>query len=321
MKTKALFVVNPISGIGKQKRIETLLKQNLNQDIFDYEVRYTERIHHGTELAREAVMQGYDCVVAVGGDGSVNDVVQGLRGSDTCLGIIPCGSGNGLAHTMKLPMQPWLAIRVLNQRYEQVIDSIVISRATGPSDGEQYVCVNAAGVGFDAHVSRLMQAAKTRGLTGYGNIVLRAYNDYQSSDYTLTLNGRTLARNAWIIALQNSSRIGYNVPVSPRARMDDGIIDVSIIDKVPLDHVPITMPLALTNHLQLSQHVEMFRAPEVLIEGNADKWVDIDGEGINVGREVLFVNHPHSVKVYARDMKQTLVVRTPSGNPVILPKL
>ena len=104
MKTKTLFIVNPISGIGRQKRIETLLSQNLNLDLFDYEVRYTERIHHGTELAREAAAKGYDCVVAVGGDGSVNDVVQGLRGSDTVLGIIPCGSGNGLAHTLKLPL-------------------------------------------------------------------------------------------------------------------------------------------------------------------------------------------------------------------------
>lgn len=320
MKTKALFVVNPISGVGKQKRIETLLQQNLNHDLFDYEVRYTERIHHGTELAREAAMRGCDCVVAVGGDGSVNDVVQGLHGSDTCLGIIPCGSGNGLAHTLKLPMQPWLAIRVLNQRYEQIIDSIVISRGGEPLGDDRYICVNAAGVGFDAHISRLMRVAKTRGLAGYGNIVLRAYNNYQSSDYTLTLNGRTFTRNAWIIALQNSSRIGFNVPVSPLARMDDGIIDISIIDKVPMDHVPITTQLALTNHLQLSQHVEMFRTSEVLIEGNADKWVDIDGEGINIGREVLFVNHPRSVKVYARDMKQTIVVRTYAGNPVAFPR-
>ena len=97
MKTKALIVVNPISGIGRQKRIETLLKYNLNHDLFDYDVRYTEHIHHGTEIAHEAVDKGYDCVVACGGDGSVNDVVQGLKDSNTRLGIIPCGSGNGLA--------------------------------------------------------------------------------------------------------------------------------------------------------------------------------------------------------------------------------
>ena len=318
MKTKTLFIVNPISGIGRQKRIETLLQQNLNHDLFDYEVRYTEHIHHGTTLAREAAKKGYDCVVAVGGDGSVNDVVQGLRGSNTVLGIIPCGSGNGLAYTLKLPMQPWLAIRTLNQQHELTIDSILIS---GEEAKEDFVCVGAAGVGFDAHVSRLMQVAKTRGLTGYTNIVLRAFNNYQEATYTLHLNGRTLTRSAWIIALQNSNRIGYNMPVSPTARLDDGIIDISIIDKVPLDHATITMPLMLTNHLQLSQHVEMFRTSEVTIEGNVDRWVDIDGEGINMGRTVHFVNLPQSVKVYARDLNQLLIVRTPTGDPITLPRI
>lgn len=319
MKTKTLFIVNPISGVGRQKRIETLIKQNLNHDLFDYEVRYTERIHHGTELAREAAEKGYDCVVAVGGDGSVSDVVQGLRGSTARLGIIPCGSGNGLAHTLKLPLQPWLAIRALNQRHELTIDSILIS-GDGP-DPTEYVCVGAAGVGFDAHAMRLMQAAKTRGITGYTNIVLRAYNNYNEADYTLHLNGRTITRNAWIIALQNSDRIGYNMPVSPNARLDDGIIDISIIDKVPLDHMPITAPLALTNHLQISQHVEMFRTKEVTIEGNVDKWVDIDGEGINIGRTVHFVNQPQSVNVFGRDPLQTLIVRTPTGDPISLPRI
>lgn len=311
MKTKTVFIVNPVSGIGRQKKIEGLIKRNLDHDLFDYEVRYTERIHHGTELARQAVDEGFECVVAVGGDGSVNDVVQGIKGTDTRLGIIPCGSGNGLAHTLKLPLQPWLAIRALNHQYEQVIDSIVITSVDEP-ERQQYVSVNAAGVGFDAYISRMMQAAKTRGITGYTNMMLRAYNTYQSGTYTLTLGDRTITRNAWIIALQNSSRIGYGVPVAPQARLDDGIIDISIVDKIPIDHLPITAPLALTNHLQLSQHVEMFRTSEVLIEGNDDKWVDIDGEGINLGRAVRFVNQPRSVRVYARDIRRPLIIRNPS---------
>ena len=313
MKTKTLIVVNPISGVGRQKKIETLLKMNLNQDLYDYEVRYTEYIHHGRELARAAADKGYDCVVAVGGDGSVNDVVQGLKDSPTRLGIIPCGSGNGLARSLKIPLQPWLAIRVLNQQYEQTIDSIVIN--------DKYVCVNAAGVGFDAYVSRLMQSTKTRGIAAYTNLILREYDRYHCSDYHLVINGRDYYRNAWIIAIQNSSRIGYNMPVAPRARIDDGIIDISIVDKIPLDHATITMPLALTNHLDLSQHVEMFRAPEVLIEDNVDKWVDIDGEGINIGRTVHFVTHPKSVNIYARDPKNPLKnMAPPQLEKLIIPQ-
>ncbi len=301
MKTKTLIVVNPISGVGRQKRIDIMLKQNLDHDLFDYDIAYTEHIHHGTELARNAADKGYDCVVAVGGDGSVNDVVQGIKGTDVRLGIIPCGSGNGLARSLKIPLQPWLAIRVLNQQYEQTIDSIVVN--------DKCVVVNAAGVGYDAYIARLMKVAKTRGLAAYTNLVLREYERYKCSDYHLIINGKEYYRNAWFIAVANSQQFGYNLAVAPKAKLDDGLIDISIIDKVPLDHVPITAPLAFTNHLDLSQHVEMFRTKEVLIEGNLDKWVNIDGEGENLGETIHFVNHPKSVKLYARDMKQLLIVR------------
>lgn len=291
MKTKTVVVVNPISGVGKQKKIETLLKENLNQDLFDYTVRYTEHIHHGTEIAREAVDQGYDCVVAVGGDGSVNDVAQGLKDSGVTMGIIPCGSGNGLARTLKIPLTPAAAIKLLNQRNEHFIDSIVIN--------DKYISVNAAGVGFDAYIARLMKAAKTRGFAAYTNLILREYASYQNNTYRLTIDGRTLERSAWFIAVANGRQFGYNLSVAPKANLSDGLIDISIIDKIPLDHILITAPMAFMNLLDHSQHAEMFRAKELVIEGNVHKWVNIDGEGENLGKELHFVNHPGSVKIFA----------------------
>ncbi len=292
MKTKTVVVVNPISGVGKQKKIETLLKENLNQDLFDYTVRYTEHIHHGTEIAREAVDEGYDCVVAVGGDGSVNDVAQGLKDSGVTMGIIPCGSGNGLARSLKIPLSPASAIKLLNQRNEHFIDSIVIN--------DKYISVNAAGVGFDAYIARLMKAAKTRGFAAYTNLILREYASYQSNSYRLTVDGRTLERSAWFIAVANGRQFGYNLSVAPKANLSDGLIDISIIDKIPLDHILITAPMAFMNLLDHSQHAEMFRAKELVIEGNVHKWVNIDGEGENLGKELHFVNHPGSVKIFAR---------------------
>lgn len=313
MKNKTLIVVNPISGVGRQKKIETMLKQNLNQDIFDYEVRYTEHIHHGTEIARDAAERGYDCVVAVGGDGSVNDVANGLRGSDTRMGIIPCGSGNGLARSLKIPLQPWLAIRVLNQQFKQSIDAILVN--------DKHLAVNAAGCGYDAYIARLMKVAKTRGLAAYTNLILREYDRYKCSDYHLILNGKEYYRNAWFIAVANSQQFGYNLAVAPKAKLDDGLMDISIIDKVPLDHIPITAPLAFSNHLDLSQHVEMFRTADLVIEGNADKWVNLDGEGENVGSTVHFQVLPMAVKIYARDLKHPLREMGPRiGNIIADPK-
>ena len=291
MKQKVLFIVNPVSGTGRQKNIETVIRENLNQDLFDYSVRYTDHIHHGTELAREAADQGFDCVVAVGGDGSVNDVAQGLKDTGVHMGIIPCGSGNGLARTLKIPLRPALAVRTLNKLQSQTIDSIVVN--------DRYLSVNASGVGFDAYIARLLKAVKKRGFTAYSSLFLREYASYKSKNYRLTIDGRTINRKAWFIAIANGRQYGYNLAVAPKAQIADGLLDITIIDKVPLDHLPITAPLAFMNLLDHSQHVEMFRAKEIHIEGNLDKWVNIDGEGENLGDELHFVVHPQSVKIYA----------------------
>ena len=158
MKKRLLFIVNPISGIGKQKRIERLLLDNIDHTQYRYAVRYTEHIHHGTQIAAEAVEKGcYDAVVAVGGDGSVNDVVTGLHGSDMTMGIIPCGSGNGLARNLKIPLIPALAIKQINHFR-------ALMRAGGNQHLNGHIFVSIAGVGFDALVAREMKRAKIRGL-------------------------------------------------------------------------------------------------------------------------------------------------------------
>lgn len=299
-----LVIVNPISGVGRQKKIERLLKDNLNQDIFDFEVRYTEAIHHGTVLARQGANEGFDVITAVGGDGSVNDVIAGIHGSDATLGIIPCGSGNGLARCMKIPLSPALAIRVLNQDYEGVIDTITLN--------EKYYIASIAGVGFDAHIAKLMKTAKVRGFSAYLNFILREYPTYEEKDYTLVIDGKELHRKSWFTTFANSNQFGYNAAVAPLAKLDDGLIDISIVDKIPIEHVGITGPLVYANHFELSQHVEMFKAHEIWVAGNVDKWVNIDGEGEEVGNELHFVNHQRSLKILKRDMKKTLLPKRPT---------
>lgn len=299
MKKRMLVIVNPISGVGRQKKIERILNENLNKDLFDYTVRYTEHIHHGTELAREGAMQGFDIITAVGGDGSVNDVISGMHGSDATLGIIPCGSGNGLARCMKIPLTPALAIRVLNQDNVGSIDTIILN--------DKHYIASIAGVGFDAFIARLMKSAKLRGFSAYLNLILREYPSYESKDYTLVIDGKQIERKAWFTTFANSNQFGYNAAVAPQAKLDDGLIDISIVDKIPIGHVPITGPLVYANHFELSQHVEMFKAHEVHVSGNVDCWVNIDGEGENVGTELHFVNHQQSLKIMKRDMKKPLI--------------
>ncbi|MCQ2294234.1 MAG: hypothetical protein MJZ67_01140 [Bacteroidales bacterium] len=301
MKKRMLVIVNPISGIGRQKKIERLLNDNLNHDIYDFEVRYTQHIHHGTLLAQQGADEGFDVITAVGGDGSINDVIAGIHGSDATLGIIPCGSGNGLARCMRIPLIPAFAIRILNQQNTGLIDTITLN--------DTYYIASIAGVGFDALIARLMQNVKTRGFPAYLNLVLHEYPIYESKDYRMVIDGQEIQRKAWFTTFANSNQFGYNAAVAPQAKLDDGLIDISIVDKIPIEHIGITGPLIYANHFELSQHVEMFKASDVWVYGNVDRWVNIDGEGANVGTELHFVNQKQSLKVLKRNMKEPLIIR------------
>ena len=289
MKRNILFIVNPVSGIGKQKKIETILENTIDHSLLDYTVRYTERIHHGTELAREAVQQGcFDAIVAVGGDGSVNDVVSGMVGSDLALGIIPCGSGNGLARNLKIPLTPTHAVEVINRYKIAEIDTIYLN---------DRVVTSIAGIGFDARVARRMKQANARGLQAYAKIILTDYPTYKEHTFRLNIDGNEIERKAWFISFANSNQFGYNTAVAPMAKLDDGLIDVCIVDRIPLLHLPLTAPLLYLNHFELSQHVEYFKAREVTVYNNEERWVNIDGEGERIGTELHFFNLRKSLRV------------------------
>ena len=289
MKRNLLFIVNPISGIGRQKKIEALLESNIDHSLLDYTVRYTERIHHGTELAKDAVEQGcFDAIVAVGGDGSVNDVVSGMVGSNIALGIRPCGSGNGLARNLKIPLTPAHAIEILNHYKVAEIDTIYLN---------DRVIASIAGIGFDARVARRMKQTKVRGLQAYAKIILTDYPTYKEHTYRLNIDGNEIERKAWFISFANSNQFGYNTAIAPLAQLDDGLIDVCIVDRIPLLHLPMTAPLLYLNHFELSQHVEYFKAHEVTVYNNDELWVNIDGEGERIGTELHFRNVRKSLKV------------------------
>ncbi len=292
MKRNLLFIVNPVSGIGKQKKIEEILDKNIDHTLIDYEVRYTERVHHGTELAREAVEQGvFDAIVAVGGDGSVNDVASGLmpsEGSRPALGIIPCGSGNGLARNLKIPLTPAHAVEVLNHYKIAEIDTIYLN---------DHLVTSIAGIGFDARVARRMKQAKARGLQAYAKIILTDYPTYKEQVFRLNIDGKEIERKAWFISFANSNQFGYNTTIAPLAKLDDGLIDVCIVDRIPLLHLPLTAPLLYLNHFELSQHVEFFKAREITVYNNEEKWVNIDGEGERIGTELHLINLRKSLKI------------------------
>jgi len=166
-KKKIQFIINPISGVGRHNLIEKYIDKRIDKAVFDYDISYTKHQLHGTQIAGEAIKINYEIIVAAGGDGSINEIAQKLIGSNTILGIIPTGSGNGLAHHLNIPVNILQAIDVINKLKTIKIDTATINNN---------IFVSIAGVGFDAHVAKKFAKAKKRGFLTYFKIVLRNTN-------------------------------------------------------------------------------------------------------------------------------------------------
>lgn len=220
-----LFVVNPITGKNRQSQFPDLVKRYLLNNI-KYDIVKSEKVGHSRKLAAEAVASNkYKAIVAVGGDGTVNEVGSQLIHSDVKLGIIPNGSGNGLARELGIPLNMIKAIGLLNHFSSTTIDA-------GKVNGHPYFCT--AGVGFDAHIGKLFAQSKTRGFSTYVQKVIGAYWSYNPAEY-LIYNGNPNPQKekAFAITLANAKQYGNNAYIAPDAKMNDGKLNLCIIKPFP----------------------------------------------------------------------------------------
>ena len=285
---KIIFIVNPASGVGKQLGIGELIKKNLDPGIFDYTIAYTEKPGHAVEISREAVIAGMDAVIAVGGDGTVNETAQGLIGSETALGIIPTGSGNGLSRHLKISMNPAKAIRTLNTFKTTRIDTATLN---------DNLFVSVAGVGFDAKVAKEFAKAGKRGFRKYFNIATTAYANYKPRTYTMVIDGQEIKRKAMMISFANSNQFGNNTSIDPKAKLDDGFIDVCIVRKVPYWKTIFLAPLLFMKKFDRTQYIEIIRAKEVELVRKKGKSAHLDGDPFVAGKNVHLKIQPLSLKV------------------------
>ncbi|MCK6649852.1 MAG: YegS/Rv2252/BmrU family lipid kinase, partial [Bacteroidia bacterium] len=216
-KKKICFIVNPVSGIGRQKVIEKLIDQLLDRTLFEYEIQYTKAAKHATELAKDAALRNFDIVVAVGGDGSVNETAKGLIGTKTAMAIIPAGSGNGLARHLKIPIDIKKAMEVINMGVISTVDSIRFNDET---------FVNVAGIGFDAHIGWEFAKFGKRGFSSYLKVIMREFPKYKARKYELEIDGKTIYPEAFLISFANGSQWGNNAYIAPTADISDGIMDI-----------------------------------------------------------------------------------------------
>jgi YegS/Rv2252/BmrU family lipid kinase len=287
-KKKLWFIVNPRSGVGRQKKIGEAIRNYIDKDKFEYSIHYTEYSGHAIELARKAISEDVAVVVAVGGDGSVNEVAQCLVNTEVILGIIPMGSGNGLAHFLRLPFKPRNIIEVINKLSVTRIDTGLVN---------DVFFVSVAGVGFDAHVADVFAKGTKRGFFSYLKISILEYNRYKQKRYKLIINGQEYKRRAMMIVFANSDQFGYNSAIAPGADIKDGLLDICIFGKPSLLMAPWMAWLLFTGRIDKIKYSERYKASEIQLFREHDKLVNIDGEPKKIARDIKISMNPLSLKV------------------------
>ncbi|MBR1388481.1 MAG: YegS/Rv2252/BmrU family lipid kinase [Prevotella sp.] len=287
-KRTITFIVNPISGTHSKDEIPDKIKATLDQESFDYELRLTEYAGHASEIATECVAQGRDIVVAVGGDGTVNEVASSLIHTDTALGIIPCGSGNGLARHLCLPMDTQKAIEIINACRIEAFDYGVINDLP-------FFCT--CGMGFDAFISLKFAEAGKRGPITYVENVLKEGLKYKPETYDIIDDSGTNRYKAFLIACANASQYGNNAYIAPGATMKDGEMDVIIMEPFDVLDAPQIAADLFMKTLGNNSKIKTFRTKSLHIRRKEPGAIHYDGDPIMTGTDIdVHIEH-HGIRI------------------------
>ncbi|MGE5383633.1 MAG: diacylglycerol/lipid kinase family protein [Omnitrophica WOR_2 bacterium] len=289
-KKQVVFIINPVSGVKQYRKagIEQVIDELLDLDKFNYKCLYTDSAEHAVEISRNAASSGADIIASVGGDGTANRVIKGMIGSSAVLALIPAGSGNGLARFLNIPLDFHKSIDLINQHDIKVIDTVNIN---------DDVFASIAGVGFDALVARKFAKAGRRGFFSYFHIALQAYPGYRPRKYKMIIDGNEIKRKALFVSFANGNQFGYNTIIAPDAEIDDGLIDVCVVQKAPVIETPYIMGLLWRNKLVNSGYLEIIKAKEVTLFRNRNKSINLDGEPVKLGKDLVIKVNPASLKI------------------------
>ena len=294
-KKRIVFVVNPISGTQGKKAILKWIDERLDQSIYDYSIVKTEYAGHATQIAANAVQEKVDVVVAIGGDGTINEIARSLVHTNTALGIIPCGSGNGLARHLRIPMEPKAAIDVLNRGCELCIDY-------GKINNIPFFCT--CGVGFDAFISLKFADSGKRGLLTYLENTLHESLTYQPETYEIENEEGTMKYKAWLIACGNASQYGNDAYIAPQASLTDGLMDVTIMEPFTVLDVPSLSFQLFNKTIDQNSRVKTMRAKKIKIHRVNDGVMHFDGDPLMAGKELEVEIIPAGLRVIAAEKKK-----------------
>jgi len=284
---KIAFLVNPASGAARRQDRTELIRRYCPSGIA-YDILLWEKREQKEALFRQALNGDYEAVIAVGGDGTVNAVASALTGTDKALGIVPLGSGNGLARHLGIPLDPIKALGMLDKARIQKIDTCYLNQKT-------FFCT--AGVGFDAHIGKLFAESRKRGMATYAGMTIREIFSYQPQLYKLTVDGEVSEHRAFLIAFGNAAQYGGNAYITPQADIQDGLIDISIIRPFPiLKGLPLAYRL-FNKNLGDSRDVLQLKGKQILLQRHGAGPVHYDGEPDVMGEKLEISIIPSSLNV------------------------
>lgn len=290
---RLLFIVNPISGKGQKIRVVDQIQDYFKGKDFVVTIKFTEYAKHAIVICKDAILSGStDAIIAVGGDGTINEVVNGIGRTGMPMGIIPLGSGNGLARHLGIPLVVPKALANIEKFNIQPIDLIKT---------KNHYAANVIGVGFDAIVAWQFKNKGTRGLATYIQVILEEFLSYQPKNYEITIDGNTFSTQAALITVANSSQFGNNAFIAPKASIVDGLMDVCVIKPFPKALSLQMAGMLMTKTLHLSKYYEHYNAKQVKIVQEKSA-LQIDGEAIKQKRKV-------KVKLYRGKLKMIIPVK------------
>ena len=285
---KIRFIINPKSGTGNKSKLPDMINKFIDREKLYSEVCITQSPGDGSELAKDAVEKEFDFVVAVGGDGSVNEVAKALTKCNTALGIIPTGSGNGLARHLGIPVDIIKAIKVINEGAIDTIDTLTVN---------ERFCIGTIGIGFDAHIAHLFAKRLKRGYSTYVILVLTEFASFKEKRFSILVDGNLYERNCFLLTFANSSQFGNNAVIAPFANIKDGIIDISMMCRFPAIAAPALIYRLMNNTIHRSRFFDSLRGKNIVVKNQGSILGHIDGEPVIFNSDLEININPLSLKV------------------------
>ena len=282
---KFLFIVNPKAGKGRFRKLIPLIKSS-----FPSSIRYDIVISQFPGEARDMIRKWfgeYDVFVAAGGDGTVNEVGSELINTSKHLGIIPIGSGNGLAREMGIPLDPKKALDLLAKAKKKKIDTIKINDRT---------FINMAGTGFDGYVARRFEDSNKRGIIPYIKLVPQAIINHKPQEFEIEIDGKKISKKAYMVSVANTTQFGGGAHICPPARSDYGIAHLVVLKSFRYYLIPGMAIRLFTGNIEKSRAIEVYQGKEISISGK-NLCTHIDGEPVELGDELKISVIPKSVSI------------------------